>query len=74
MTPSAAPIKHYLDAVTLHQQGQREEAALMLARAMGAEEPSKTLVDSLDKLLEEDTMPNDAVLRIIATEVAKNNQ
>jgi len=43
----------------------------MLAEAVGAEKPSTVLLESLNKLLEHDTTPNDIVLKIIATETAK---
>jgi len=45
----------------------------MLAKAMGTEKPSAVLLESIDKLLEHDTTPNDIILRIIATETAKKD-
>ena len=67
----AEPLKIYQEAVKLYQKGNKQEAAQMLAEAVGAEKPSAVLLESLDKLLEHNTTPNDIVLRIIATETAK---
>ena len=64
-------MKAYLEAVKLHQRGHRQQAAQMLAEAVGAEKPSTVLLESLNKLLEHDTTPNDIILKIIATETAK---
>lgn len=69
--PSAEPMKAYQEALRLHQKGNRVEAAQRLAEAMGTEKPSAVLLQSLDKLLEHDTAPNDIILRIIATESSK---
>ena len=69
--PSAEPLKIYLEAVKLHQKGNKQQAAQMLAEAVGAEKPSTVLLESLNKLLEHDTTPNDIILKIIATETAK---
>jgi len=46
----------------------------MLAEAMGAEKPGTVLLESIDKLLEHNTTPNDIILRIIATETAKKGR
>ena len=69
--PSAKPVKAYLEAVKLHQRGNRQQAAQMLAEAVGAEKPSTVLLESIDKLLAHNTTPNDIILQIIATETAK---
>jgi len=44
----------------------------MLAEAMGASKPSELVLNSLDEFLEHNTTPNDIILRIVATEVAKD--
>lgn len=69
--PSARPIKLYLEAVEAYKSGDKEEAAQKLAQSLGASEPSNIIRGSIDKLLSTDTMPNDAVLRMISTEVSK---
>uniref|UniRef100_A0A6M3M0A1 Uncharacterized protein n=2 Tax=viral metagenome TaxID=1070528 RepID=A0A6M3M0A1_9ZZZZ len=68
--PSAEPLKIYQEAINLHQKGNRQQAAQMLAEAMGTEKPSRVLLDSIDLLLEHNSTPNDIVLRIVATETA----
>jgi hypothetical protein len=71
--PSVKPIKSYLEAVDLYRAGNREAALQKLAEALGSEKPSAVIEDNLDKLLRPDSLPNDAVLRIISTEVAKHH-
>lgn len=72
--PSAEPFKIYQKAVELHKKGNREQAAQMLAESMGTKKPSTVLLESVDKLLEHNTTPNDIVLQIIATETAKRRR
>jgi hypothetical protein len=72
--PSAKPLKIYQEAVELHRKGNKQEAAQLLAEAMGTEKPSRILLGSIDQLLERDTEPNDIVLQIIATETAKRRR
>lgn len=69
--PSAEPIKLYLEAVAMHREGNKEQAAQLLAESLGASEPSPTIRNYIGKLLEENTMPNDVVLQVLSTEVAK---
>jgi len=72
--PSAEPLKIYQEAVNLHQKGNRQQAAQMLAESIGAENPSRVLLDSIDLFLERDSAPNDIILRILATETAKRRR
>lgn len=69
--PTSKPLKLYLEALENYNQGNREAAAQKLAEAFGAKESSQVISDSLDKFLNYGSMPNDAALQIIATEVAK---
>lgn len=69
--PSSEPIKLYLESVEAYRRGDRETAARKLAQSLGASEPSDVIRNSIDKLLATDTMPNEAALKIMATEVAK---
>lgn len=69
--PSAEPIRLYLDAVEAYERGNKEEAAQKLAQSLGADEPSALMRSSIDKLLSTDTMPNNAVLKILSNEVSK---
>jgi hypothetical protein len=69
--PKPLALKTYQRAREHYQRGDRDQAAQLLAEAMGAEKPSPILVESLDKFMEADTPPNDIVLRIIASEVSK---
>jgi len=57
--------------VELHRKGNKQEAAQLLAEALGTEKPSQVLLGSIDQLLEHDTPPNDIILKIIATETEK---
>jgi len=70
--PTPEPLKLYLEALENYNQGNREAAAQKLAEALGAKEPSPVITNSLDKFLNYGSMPNDAALQIIATEVAKS--
>jgi hypothetical protein len=72
--PSAEPMKAYQEALKLHVQGNNDQAAQVLAGAMGAEKASTVIMDFLDKFLEHDTETNDIILRIIATESAKSKK
>lgn len=69
--PSASPIKLYLEALEAYNRGEEEGAAQKLAQSLGADEPSDVIRSSIGKLLSTDTMPNDAVLKIMSTEVSK---
>lgn len=69
--PSAKPIKLYLESIEAYRRGNKKEAALKLAQSLGADEPSDVINNSIDKLLSADTMPNDAILRMISSEVSK---
>ena len=70
--PRSEPLKLYLEALESYNQGNQKAAAQKLAEAFGAKEPSQVITNSLDKLLSSGSRPNDAVLQIIATEVAKS--
>ena len=72
--PSAEPIKLYLEAVEEYKQGNNENAANLLASALGAEKPSETIRNALPKLLSLDTLPNDAILKIVSTEVSRGKK
>lgn len=69
--PSAKPIKTYLEALEKYHQGDKEAAIQKLAQSLGTDKPSAVIISSIDKLLATGTMPNDAILKIISTEVAK---
>lgn len=69
--PSPQPIKSYLEAVAMHREGNEEQAAQLLAESLGTAKPSPIIKDFIGQLLTENTMPNDAVLQVLSTEVAK---
>lgn len=69
--PSAKPIKLYLEAVEAYNRGDKEAAARKLAQSLGTDEPNTVIRGSIDRLLSAGTMPNDAVLKILSTEVTK---
>ena len=69
--PSPQPIKLYLKAVASNREGNKEQAAQLLAESLGVSEPSPVIQDFIGQLLTRNTMPNDAVLQVLATEVAK---
>lgn len=69
--PSPQRIKLYLEAVAMHREGKEEQAAQLLAESLGVNEPSSIIKDSIDQLLTHDTIPNDAILQVLATEAAK---
>lgn len=69
--PSIEPIKLYQEALEKYKQGNKEEAAQKLAQSLGVDEPSDVIRNSIDRLLSANTMPNDAVLKILSTEVSK---
>lgn len=66
--PSPEPIKKYVAAV---KAKSREVAAQLLSESMGAERPSECIKNSVDVLLTPDSLANDAVLTVVASEVAK---
>ena len=61
-----------MEALENYNQGNRETAAKKLAEAFGTKEPSVVMTNSLDKFFEYGSMPNDAALQIIATEISKS--
>lgn len=69
--PSPKPIRSYLQAMELHQKGAKEGASQKLAEALGVHEASNILVNSIDELLASNSLSNNAVLQVLATEVAK---
>ena len=72
--PSPQPIKLYLEAVAMHREGKKEQAAQLLAESLGVSEPSPVIENCIDRLLTQNTMPNDAILKILSTEVAKGGK
>lgn len=72
--PSPLPIKIYLEAVAKYREGKKEEAAQLLAESLGAINPSPIMRNSIDRLLERNTMPNDVILQILSTEVSKGEE
>lgn len=69
----ALPIKTYLQAVNTFKGGNKAEAAQLLAEALGVKEPTPIIISSIDKLLADDSLANDAILGIVAGEVSKRN-
>lgn len=72
--PTANPIRLYLEAREIYAKGDRDGAAQKLAESIGADKPSPVIINSLDKLMTLDTLPNEAVLQVLATEAAKRSK
>ena len=71
---SAKPIKLYLEADQRLRMGDKEQAARKLAQSMGCNEPSPLIMSSVEKLMSYGSTPNDIVLKIISSEVARNKK
>ena len=67
---SVTPLKEYLEAVENYWNGDREQALDKLANALGADQPTNVMKNSLDKLLQPG-LANDAILKILECEVKK---
>jgi len=55
----------------MHREGKEEQAAQLLAESLGASKPGSLMRSSIDEFLKQNTMPNDAILKILSTEVSK---
>lgn len=69
--PHIDPIRDYIKALRSFDGNDRKTAALHLAHALGSENTNALIESSLGKLLAQDTLSNDAVLQILATEINK---
>ncbi len=61
------PLKNFLKGREAYQSGSKEKALQLLAKSVGATEPTEYMKDNLDQLTE----PNDAVLTLIIDESKK---
>lgn len=72
--PNPLAIKKYLAAKEAYDKGEHDDAAQLLAESLGAEHPSSVIEHSLGRLLEVDTLANDAILGILASETSKREK
>jgi hypothetical protein len=68
------PIKDYLAAVDALSKGRQDEAIDLLARAVGAGEPTSVMHGSIHSLLTPGTRANDGILKLVANEVSKRRE
>ena len=71
--PSSEPIKLYVNAVLALKGNQPELSSSYLARSLGSKKVKVPPVirNNVQKLLKSNTLANDAMLKIVSTEVAK---
>jgi hypothetical protein len=55
------PLKEYLHARDLYHMGEKDKALILLAKSLGATEPTAIMEDALEQMLE----GNDAALTLV---------
>jgi hypothetical protein len=73
--PNVEPIKNYIAAVKAIEKGWTAEASRLLTSSIGGDSDKvpPVIEHSISKLLKEDTMANDAMLKLLSTEVSKRS-
>ena len=73
--PNAEPIKQYVNAVLALKGKQPDMSSSYLARSLGSKNVKipPVIRNNVQKLLKSNTLANDAVLKILSTEVAKRS-
>ncbi len=74
MTSNPQPIKDYLAAVGALNNGQQQEASRLLAKAVGAGEPTTIMANNIVRLLAANTLANDGILKLVANNVARGSE
>lgn len=65
------PIKQYLDAVESLRIGDKNKAAEHLTLAIGGEEPTPAIRDSIEKILTTGTYINELMIGLVASTVGR---
>lgn len=68
------PIKQYMAAVESLKSGDKDKAAECLALALGGEEPSSTIRNSVEKMLTPGTYINDLIMECVASTVTRKRE
>ena len=73
--PRVEPIKQYVNAVLALRGNQPELSSSYLARSLGSKKVKvpPVLRNNIKKFLTPNTLANDAMLKIVSTEVAKRS-
>lgn len=66
------PVKKYIKALEAYENGKDEEAGQLLAEAVGLEEPTPIMKDSLKSLANKDD-PNIAIVKLMMWEINKES-
>lgn len=71
--PNVEPLKDYIAAVKAMDKGWTAEASRLLTSSIGGDSANvpPVIQHSISKLLKEDSLANDAMLKILSTEVSK---
>lgn len=72
--PDIQPIKDYVAAVDSYNRGGKKKASRLLAKALGADKASPVIEGSIKQFLTKDTLANDIVLTLVATESGKGKK
>ena len=71
--PNPEPIKQYMAAVEFLKSGDKDKAAEYLALALGGQESSPIIRDSVEKMLTPDTYINDLIMECVASTVTRKD-
>jgi hypothetical protein len=73
--PNSEPIKQYVNAILALKGNQPELSSSYLARSLGSKKVKipPLICNNVQKLLKSNTLANDAVLKILSTEVSKRS-
>ena len=69
--PYLTPLKGYLQAQRLHQEGKPQESLAALSQSMGSPEPLKKLKGNLDKVFDTTSPLSDLTLTLALAETKR---
>ena len=69
--PDLSPMKGYLQAQRLHQEGKPQESLAALSQSIGSPEPLPKLEDNLDKVFDNTSLLSDLTLTLALAETKK---
>lgn len=69
--PNLMPLKKYLEAQQLHDQGKDDESLQLLSEALGSKEPLIRLKDSLGRVFDRTSELSDVTLHLTLVETRR---
>ena len=66
-----APLKGYLKAQQLHQEGKSQESLAVLSQSMGSPEPLTKVEGNLDKVFDNTSLLSDVTQTLVLAEILR---